>query len=116
MRIGELSDRSGASPRAIRYYEELGLLRAERRHNGYREFDDASVQSVMTIRALFQLGFTSELVAQVLPCTTDAGPVAADCGALMRRIAEIRDDMDAKARRLDATRDELTAFLAANAT
>lgn len=112
MRIGELSRETGASPRAIRYYEQTGLLRSERRSNGYREFDDAAIETVTTIRTLFALGFPSELVSRVLPCTGEAGPTAGDCGALMQRVAEIRDEMDSKARRLDATRDQLTQFLA----
>lgn len=111
MRIGELSRHTGASPRAIRYYEQTGLLHSERRPNGYREFDDDAIQTVTTIRTLFDLGFPSELVSRVLPCTGDTGPVAGDCGALMQRVTEIRDEMDAKARRLDATRDQLTHFL-----
>ncbi|MGB3374898.1 MAG: MerR family transcriptional regulator [Microbacterium sp.] len=113
MRIGELSRETGASPRAIRYYEQTGLLRSERRSNGYREFDDTAIQTVTTIRTLFDLGFPSELVSRVLPCTGDAGPIAGDCGVLMQRVAEIRDEMDTKARRLDATRDQLTEFLMA---
>lgn len=111
MRIGELSRETGASPRAIRYYEQTGLLRSERRANGYREFDTAAIQIVTTIRTLFDLGFPSELVSRVLPCTGEAGPVVGECGVLMQRVAEIRDEMDAKARRLDATRDQLTRFI-----
>jgi len=111
MRIGELSRETGASPRAIRYYEQTGLLHSERRSNGYREFDESAIQTVSTIRTLFELGFPSELVSRVLPCTGDAGPIAGECGALMQRVAEIRDEMDDKARRLDATRDQLTQFL-----
>ncbi len=111
MRIGELSRETGASPRAIRYYEQTGLLTSERRANGYREFDVGAIQTVTTIRTLFELGFPSELVSRVLPCTGEAGPVAGDCGALMQRVSEIRDEMDAKARRLDATRDQLTRFI-----
>lgn len=79
--------------------------------NGYREFDDTAIQTVTTIRTLFELGFPSELVSRVLPCTGEAGPIAGECGALMRRVIEIRDEMDEKARRLDATRDQLTQFL-----
>ena len=111
MRIGELSRQTGASPRAIRYYEQTGLLQSERQSNGYREFDDTAIQTVTTIRTLFELGFPSELVSRVLPCTGEAGPIAGECGALMRRVIEIRDEMDEKARRLDATRDQLTQFL-----
>lgn len=111
MKIGELSERTGASARSIRYYEQTGLLESVRLDNGYRDFDDAAVTTVTTIKSLLDLGFPTELIERVLPCTGDAGPVAPDCGALMARVTEIRDEMDAKAARLLETRDALTHFL-----
>ena len=36
MRIGELARRAGASTKAVRYYEQLGLVVAARRSNGYQ--------------------------------------------------------------------------------
>ncbi|AYG05266.1 MerR family transcriptional regulator [Gryllotalpicola protaetiae] len=112
MKIGELSERSGASARSIRYYEQVGLLRSQRLSNGYREFDDDALRTVETIKTLLDLGFPTELIERVLPCTGDAGPVEQDCGVLMQRVTEIRDEMDAKARRLTETRDALSRFLA----
>jgi hypothetical protein len=43
MRIGELRRRTGVSERLLRYYEEQGLLRPQRRPSGYREYDDSDV-------------------------------------------------------------------------
>ena len=40
MRIGELAERAGVSTRALRYYEEQGLISARRAHNGYRDYDE----------------------------------------------------------------------------
>jgi DNA-binding transcriptional MerR regulator len=111
VKIGELSERTGASARSIRYYEQIGLLRSTRLGNGYREFDDSAVGIVETIRSLLELGFPTQLIERVLPCTGDAGPAGQDCGTLIARVSEIRDDMDAKARRLAETRDTLTRFL-----
>ena len=36
--IGEVSRRSGVAPSAIRYYEEMGLVRSERAPSGHRRF------------------------------------------------------------------------------
>jgi len=111
MKIGELSERSGASARSIRYYEQIGLLASDRRTNGYREFDESAVTTVETIKSLLDLGFPTQLIERVLPCTGEAGPVEQDCAVLMKRVIEIRDEMDAKAHRLLETRDALTHFL-----
>jgi Predicted transcriptional regulators len=40
MRIGELSRLSHVSARAIRHYEEKGLLTADRLENDYRDFSE----------------------------------------------------------------------------
>jgi DNA-binding transcriptional MerR regulator len=53
MRIGELSKRTGVSPRSLRYYEEQGLLTSSRSHAGQRHYSDAEVQRVSLIRQLF---------------------------------------------------------------
>jgi DNA-binding transcriptional MerR regulator len=113
MKIGELSERTGASARSIRYYESLGLVRSERLPNGYREFSESSVATIEMIRWLLELGFPTELIERVLPCTGEAGPIEGDCSALARRVVEIRDEMDAKAARLSETSAALTRYLAA---
>ncbi|SEO54550.1 MerR family DNA-binding transcriptional regulator [Amycolatopsis saalfeldensis] len=40
MLIGELSRRTGVSPRLLRYYGEQGLLPSERTSNGYRVYGE----------------------------------------------------------------------------
>ncbi|WP_431926588.1 MerR family transcriptional regulator [Amycolatopsis tucumanensis] len=111
MKIGELSRASGASPRSLRYYEELGLISSVRQPNGYRDYDETTVGVVSTIKSLLDLGFPMTLIERVLPCTGDAGPLEGECSGIMARVAEIRDEIDDKARRLLKTRDALTAFL-----
>ncbi|SFK87612.1 MULTISPECIES: MerR family transcriptional regulator [Amycolatopsis] len=114
MKIGELSRASGASPRSLRYYEELGLISSVRQPNGYRDYDEQTVAVVSTIKSLLDLGFPMTLIERVLPCTGDAGPLEGECSGIMARVAEIRDEMEDKARRLLETRDALTAFLRNN--
>jgi DNA-binding transcriptional MerR regulator len=50
MRIGELSQRTGTPRRLLRYYEEQGLIAADRAPNGYREYDERFVDRVLQIR------------------------------------------------------------------
>lgn len=52
MDIGEVARRSGASPSALRYYEEIGLIRSVSRRGLRRQFDPA----VMLKLSLIELG------------------------------------------------------------
>ena len=56
MRIGELSRRSGASPRSIRYYESVGLLSSRRDSRGYRDFDASAIAQIAKIKLLLRVG------------------------------------------------------------
>ncbi|MGW2373139.1 MULTISPECIES: MerR family transcriptional regulator [Kitasatospora] len=67
MRIGELARRTGVTPRALRYYEEQGLLTPERRPSGYREYGDRDVDTVHGIRTLLAAGLNSAAIAEILP-------------------------------------------------
>ena len=40
MNIGEAARESGLPPKAIRYYEEIGLVRSDRRDNNYRDYSE----------------------------------------------------------------------------
>src|SRR6185312_16272158 len=50
-RIGELARRVGTTPRAVRYYEELGLLpgsdRSDGAHRVYDEQDEARLRELL---------------------------------------------------------------------
>lgn len=74
MRIGELSQRTGVSVRALRYYEDQGLLVPERRPNGYRDYSEAAVERVAQITTLFAAGLCSTTMVDLLPCIHSDGP------------------------------------------
>ncbi len=65
-RIGELARRAGSTPRAVRYYEELGLLpergRARGGHRLYDAEDEARLKDLLHIKELLGLSL-SELRA-----------------------------------------------------
>ncbi|WP_171168767.1 MerR family transcriptional regulator [Streptomyces sp. I05A-00742] len=92
MRIGELSRRSGISPRALRYYEEQGLLRPERRPSGYREYSEDDVRTVRDVRTLLAAGLGTATIAEVLPCTVgDDALVLPACSPLAGGVLKERD-------------------------
>lgn len=111
MKIGELSTRTGVSARSLRYYEQQGLFTAGRRPNGYRDYGDDVVVTVLTIRSLLDLGFPIELIRTVLPCTTGETGDQAVCQNVVERVTRIRDEMAERVTHLEQTRDTLTYFL-----
>ena len=59
MTVGELARRTGLSIKAIRRYEDLGLIySAGRSEGGYRLFDESALWCAQVIQTLRSLGLT----------------------------------------------------------
>jgi DNA-binding transcriptional MerR regulator len=75
LRIGELAELTGTTPRTIRYYEEIGLLdsarereREQGKHRAYTEADVERVREIIRLRDL--LGLSLEQLSQLLEAET----------------------------------------------
>ncbi|GAA4485340.1 hypothetical protein GCM10023094_39980 [Rhodococcus olei] len=67
MRIGQLADAAGTTPRTVRHYHRLGLLdEPQRLPNGYREYTVSDVVRLMRIRWLADSGVPLGSVAAIL--------------------------------------------------
>jgi MerR family transcriptional regulator, repressor of the yfmOP operon len=69
LRIGELAEQTGTTPRTIRYYEEIGLLdgatdRDQGKHRCYTQADVDRVREIVRLRDL--LGLTLEQLSKLL--------------------------------------------------
>ncbi|MER5546167.1 MerR family transcriptional regulator [Streptomyces sp. NPDC002586] len=111
MRIGELAEATGATPRALRHYEQAGLIASERAANGYRVYDAGTAVRVRNIRYLLDAGLTLDDVRVFLPCLdgdVSAGPVSAKGVRVARdRLAVLEARIAAQT----AIRDRLAAAL-----
>lgn len=117
MRIGDAAAAAGATPRALRFYEENGLLPPpERSSTGQRVYGPRDVARVRVIRQLLGLGLTIAdvrdcadrldlLKEDELPPYGGPGACARPTGVVTRRIAA----MDAEIARLSALRDQLAS-------
>ncbi|MGX4652237.1 MerR family transcriptional regulator [Micromonospora sp. SCSIO 07396] len=116
MRIGELARRAGVSTRALRYYEEQGLLRPERRPSGYRDYGEQALATVRRIQLLLSAGLGTAVIAEILPCVPDDTTVLAPtCPELLDGLAEERARITAAMQRLAAARDILDSLIATGA-
>jgi DNA-binding transcriptional MerR regulator len=73
LRIGEVAELTGVTPRTIRYYEEIGLLggetgRAQGKHRVYTQADVERIREIVRLRDL--LGLSLEQLSQLLEAET----------------------------------------------
>lgn len=106
LRIGELAELTGTTPRTIRYYEEIGLLPAsEEREQGkrrhYAESDVERLQELIRLRDLLNLSLDelSQLVA------------AEAARAEIRREFAETEDADHRRRLLDQAAEHIAGQL-----
>ncbi|WP_037677315.1 MerR family transcriptional regulator [Streptomyces griseus] len=106
MLIGELAARTGSTTRALRYYEEQGLLESGRTASGYRVYGPNAETRVRNVRDLLASGFTIENVKSFvryldtdLPEVFAYSPACSD-GYLVgaQRVAELAEKIAALTR------------------
>ncbi|MFG2223144.1 MerR family transcriptional regulator [Streptomyces sp. NPDC050161] len=112
MLIGELSRRSGVSPRLLRYYEEQGLLDTRRGPNGYRTYDEDSLVRVRQVRALLEAGLPTAVIRSVLPCVRGEGPWFEWCPDLRATLERELRAADERIDGLRRSRSALAGYLA----
>ncbi len=68
--IGELARRTGVAVTALRYYDELGLVRPKTRASGQRRYAESAVQAVAVVLFLRDVGFSLAEVAELIAART----------------------------------------------
>jgi DNA-binding transcriptional MerR regulator len=119
--IGDLARSAGTTARALRYYEEQGLLTPERDANGYRRYGPDDVAVVHRIRALLAAGLGSDGARRFLDCARgvdgdvrEAGEVSFElCPELQAELDRLRSDLISQERSLAARRALIDRHLAA---
>lgn len=98
MNISELSNKTGASIRSLRYYEAKGLLKCERLENGYRNFHDSMVERVKIIQSYLALGLSTDEIAQIIECPVSMINKQTLCGkalnAYRTKLAEVEKQIE----------------------
>lgn len=102
MQIGELAQVTGVTVRTLHHWEELGLVRAGRAPNNYRDYAAEDVARVRSVAAWRELGLSLEEIRGLL-----AG------GATTRQLEEHRARLVAEAARIAVMTDAVTRALEA---
>jgi MerR family transcriptional regulator, redox-sensitive transcriptional activator SoxR len=107
--IGQLSERSGVAPSALRYYEAQGLIISARTTGNQRRYERATLRRIAFVRSAQRVGLTLEEISSALG-TLPGGrtPTKADWTRLSR---EWRPRIDAQIERLVRLRDKLDSCI-----
>lgn len=115
MQIGELSLRTGATVRMLRYYEEQGLLLPARTDSGYRVYDESDIQRVRHIRCMLASALPTHVIAQALQFLLDGRPAmpgSADERVILAKVlSEELNALDERIAILNESRDGLARFV-----
>jgi DNA-binding transcriptional MerR regulator len=108
-KIGELAARSSVPIKTIRYYEELGLVRAVSRTEGhFRLFDRSVVNRLLFIRRLQSLGLSLQEIKLSLS-VYDGGDLP--CVDIQIKLKQQVSKIDQQIAELTVLRQELTSIL-----
>ena len=103
--IGQLAERSGVAPSALRFYEDRGLLRSHRTVGNQRRYEQAELRRVAFVRTAQQVGLSLDEIAEALASLPrNRTPTKADWTRLSRGW---RPRIDERIARLERLRDRL---------
>ncbi|WP_354639508.1 redox-sensitive transcriptional activator SoxR [Kitasatospora camelliae] len=107
--IGQLSTRSGLAASALRYYESLGLIRAERTAGNQRRYPRATLRRIAFVRAAQQVGLSLEEARTALDrLPEDRAPNAAEWA---RAAAAWQQRIDHQIAQLELMKQKLTGCI-----
>ncbi len=109
--IAEMCERSGLSPRTIRYYEEIGLLPGVRRKaSGRRVYGPDELERLAFIHRLKTLGLSLTEIGDLNAVYGIGGSTAAMLSRLGDLLAVHLDDVDQRIASLGALRNDLVRY------
>jgi MerR family redox-sensitive transcriptional activator SoxR len=107
--IGEVSERTGVTISALRFYETQGLISSTRSVGGQRRFPREVLRRIAFIRIAQQIGLSlDEIVDALTTLPGERTPTVADWARLSRAW---RSTLDERIKLLELARDELTSCI-----
>ncbi|MDA0564413.1 redox-sensitive transcriptional activator SoxR [Streptomonospora sp. S1-112] len=107
--IGQLAERSGVPPTALRFYEERGLITAERTPGNQRRYHRNTLRRLAFISAAQRVGLTLNQIHEALATLPDnRTPTVADWARLSE---QWRAELDTRIDALQRLRDRLASCI-----
>ena len=103
--IGQVSERTGLAPSAIRFYEEQALVHPLRTASGQRRFDRSDIRRLSFVMISQSLGFSLPDIRTALDTLPEnRAPTKRDWERISARF---RRELDTRISRMTALRDKL---------
>jgi MerR family gold-responsive transcriptional activator of gol and ges genes len=111
MNISTAAATSGVTPKMIRHYEAIGLLRAAvRRSNAYRDYGERDLHELRFVKRARRLGFSIAEIGELLALWRDRGRPSRE----VKRIAEAHiGDLETRIAEMQAMANTLRNLAAA---
>jgi len=107
--IGAVAQRSGASVPTLRFYEQRGLIRAERTAGGQRRYPREVLRRLAFIQAAQRVGLTLEAIGAALATLpVERAPTKADWTRISQ---DWRPMLDRRIHELQVLREQLDACI-----
>ncbi len=104
MNISEVAKKTGLPVKTVRYYDEIGLVKAQRQSNGYRNYDESLLNKLRFMQRSRSLGFSIDDCRSLLSLYQDEHRASAD----VKKLAEARiHDVDVKIAELQSLKSTL---------
>jgi MerR family redox-sensitive transcriptional activator SoxR len=107
--IGQVAERSGVAPSALRYYEQQGLIAASRSPGGARRFPRSVLRRLAFVRAAQNVGLSLGEIRTALATLPEGRPPTARDWAQLSR--SWRDRLDEQIAALVQLRDGLDSCI-----
>lgn len=108
MQIGEFAKQAGVSVRAIRYYEELGLIRPEKRsRGGFRLYGPENRKRLAVINFLKEMGLSLTEIREILLAKKISGGDKTAVNFLLKTFHEKLEMLESKIQALSGMKAEL---------
>ncbi|MDQ3833737.1 MAG: MerR family transcriptional regulator [Actinomycetota bacterium] len=106
-RVGEIAERLGVSPRTIKYYEELGLIRPETRSpGGFRLYGKEGAEQLERILRMKSIGYSLAAIRELL-ATRDAAQEADKITVISNTVERLQDREREVTERIQQMRKDL---------
>lgn len=110
MNIGDASAKSGLPAKTIRYYEDIGLVIADRQPNGYRDYSSEHIERLSFLKRAREFGFPIEDCRKLLGLYDDEHRHIAEVKALA---AHHLEELQLKAQEIQGLAETLRGLVEA---